>query len=88
MSDTTLAKLEDAIAEHFADENGGAITSGWFIIIKGKRLSATDDDIAAQITRYTMDNPEHMAYDEVLGLARYGVLAIENDFDARDVGDD
>lgn len=68
--------LEAALAAQFAVENDGAIMTGYFVVFKGKRLT----DLDREVTTYMVSSPDHMEYDQVLGLARYGVLNIENGF--------
>ena len=72
--------LESAIADHFASQNDGAMVTGYLLIVKGKRI----EDFDREVTRYTVTSPDHMEYDQVLGLAHYGVLNVESGFDEDD----
>lgn len=68
--------LEAAIQAQFAAENDGAMLTGYFLVMKGKRV----EDLENQNTRYATLTPDHLEYDQALGLARYGVLQVENGF--------
>lgn len=82
MSDATGKALEEAIAAHFADERDGAVMTGYFLVAKGK----TFDDLAAGRTKYITTCPDEMEYDQVLGLARFGLLDVENGFNEDEEG--
>ena len=75
MSDQTKKAMEDAIAAHFTDEREAMLT-GYFLIAKGKSV----EDLERENTRYSTIAPDHMEYDQVLGLARFGVLEVESTF--------
>lgn len=76
MSAQTEKAMEEAIAAHFADERGATMTS-YFVVVKGKTL----EDLDNGITRYLVASPDRAEYDQVLGLARFGVLEVERGFD-------
>jgi hypothetical protein len=68
--------MESAISAYFADQNDGAIMSGYFLVVKGKRM----EDFDREVTRYMVTFPGHMEYDQALGLAHYGVRDVESGF--------
>ena len=79
MSADTQRAMEDAIAAHFADERGATIT-GYYVVMKGKSI----EDLERENTRYLTMAADHMEYDQVLGLARFGMLDVENGMDEDD----
>lgn len=72
MSEATKKAMEEAMSAHFADERE-AIMTGYFLTMKGKSV----EDLERENTRYTTTAPDHMEYDQVLGLARFGLLDVE-----------
>lgn len=72
--------VEAALAAWFAAENDGAILTGYFVTMKGKTMS----DFDREVTRYNTLSPDHMEYDQVLGLARWGELQVESSFEEDD----
>lgn len=64
MSDKTKAALDEAIAAHFADEQGGAILTGYVLQAKGQGFAAEDSDR----TRMLRAIAEGQDYITTLGL--------------------
>ena len=79
MSAETQRAMEDAIAAHFADEREATMT-GYYVVMKGKSI----EDLERENTRYLTIAPDHMEYDQVLGLARFGMLDVERGMDEDD----
>jgi prephenate dehydratase len=79
-SPETQKVMEEAIAAHFAAIREGATMTGYFLTVKGKTI----EDLDNQITRYAVIAPDHMEYDQVLGLARFGFKDVDNDSDEAD----
>lgn len=65
MSDQTHQAVEDAIAAHIADANGGALLTGYVVIATGV---SPEDETG---TRYSMMEPRTQPTHVSLGLVQY-----------------
>jgi hypothetical protein len=65
MSAETKAALDDAIAAHFADENDGAILTGYVLQAKGQGFTREDDDEQVRLMRSIAEQQDYIT---TLGL--------------------
>lgn len=56
MSDTTKAALDEAIAAHFADEQDGALVTGYVLQVQGQGFTEVDDDSTTRFLRAIAEN--------------------------------
>lgn len=64
MSAATKSALEEAIASHFADEQEGAIVTGYVLQVEGQGFLAGDDEV----TRLSREVPAGQSLPLTLGL--------------------
>jgi len=65
MSDTTKAALDDAIAAHFADEQDGALVTGYVLQVQGQGFAVAADE---EQTRMLRSIAEQQSIITTLGL--------------------
>ena len=74
MSDTTRNALDEAIAAHFADEQDGAIVTGYVLQIMGKGFTHHDEDDKTRMLRAVADQQGIIT---TLGLIDYTRLHLQ-----------
>jgi len=73
MSDQTKAALDEAIATHFADEQDGAIVTGYVLQVQGQGFTDEDED-STRMSRELLDG---QTLPLTLGLIDYARVRVQ-----------
>ncbi|WP_065962381.1 hypothetical protein [Curtobacterium sp. UCD-KPL2560] len=75
MSEQTKAALDEAVAAHFADEQDGAILTGYVLQAKGQGFTEDDDSNQVRLLREFANNQDYITS---LGLVDWLRLALHH----------